>query len=286
MKYYIRILVLLFITSSFFLSCSTKKHSLGSNVSVVNSGFTAYKIQEGDSIINIANKFGINPEVISITNNIYDLQSLRVGMWLRIPNTSSQLASRSSANYISPNYHNTAQSFPPVKKVLNAKTKIVKEKKARIGWPIRTGKYTSGFGDRRGKFHHGIDISAKKGTPIFSANDGVIAYSGSGLRGFGKTVIIKGSKGLYTLYAHASKLYVKKGQKVTRGQKIAAVGSTGRSSGSHLHFEVRTKDKLGRYVVVDPVPLLDRYAKNKPRFKVNSRLDDILARADSHNHNF
>jgi len=286
MKYYIKILTLLFIISILFLSCTTKKHSLSNNISAVNSGFTAYKIQKGDSILKIANKFGVNPDIISITNNVYNPQSLRVGMWLRIPNSSSQLTSVATSNHISPNYHNTAQSYPPAKKVLSVKKKIVKEKKARIGWPIRTGKYTSGFGNRGRKFHHGIDISAKRGTPIYSANDGVIAYSGSGLRGFGKTVIVKGNKGLYTLYAHASKIYIKKGQKVTRGQKIAAVGSTGRSSGSHLHFEVRTKDKFGRYVVVDPVPLLDRYAKNKPRFKVNSRLDDILAKADSHNHNF
>ena len=301
MKSYIKILVLLLLTCSLFLSCSTKGYSRNQGISnlPLSSGFTAYKIQRGDSLLKIGNKFGVDPNVISITNNIYNPKNLRVGMWLRIPNSSTN---NLSANYFKeePNqqFENDAirnSLLSPSElssnkfargRLSSTKPKVIKKKQAPIGWPIRTGKYTSGFGYRGKKFHHGIDISAKRGTPIFSAHDGVVAYSGSGLRGFGKTIIVKGEKGLYTLYAHANKLYVKKGQRVTRGKKIASVGSTGRSSGSHLHFEVRTKDNLGRYVVVDPVPLLDRYAKKKPRFKLNSKLNDILARADSHNHNF
>ncbi len=303
MKYYIKILITLILVCCFFLSCSSRKYrSNGLDNLARSSGFTAYKVQPGDSLLKIAKKFQVDPSVITVTNHLHNPKNLRVGVWLRIPNTSADFAKNFSStdfnfekaefNHASHGEHslnkikrNNTQLGATSNRILVRKPKAVKKKKAaRIGWPIRTGKYTSGFGQRGKKFHHGIDISAKRGTPIYSAHNGVVAYSGSGLRGFGRTVIVKGEKGLYTLYAHANKLYVKKGQRVTRGQKIASVGSTGRSSGSHLHFEVRTKDNLGRYVVVDPVPLLNRYAKKKPRFKVNSKLNDILARADSHQH--
>ena len=99
------------------------------------------------------------------------------------------------------------------------------------GWrthPIR--------GTRR--LHTGMDFAANYGTPIRAAKPGTVIYSGW-YGGYGKTIIINHGKGITTLYAHSSKLYVKSGQKVKRGQAISAVGSTGLSTGPHLHFEVR-----------------------------------------------
>lgn len=88
------------------------------------------------------------------------------------------------------------------------------------------------------KFHTGIDIPAPKGTPVTSFDDGTVIYSG--VQGsYGNTVMVKHSNGVVTLYAHNSALTVSVGQKVKKGQVIAKIGTTGRSTGNHLHFEVR-----------------------------------------------
>lgn len=94
------------------------------------------------------------------------------------------------------------------------------------------------------QFHNGVDLAAPSGTPILAAYDGDVvaaAYSGS----MGNYIMIDHGSGLYTIYMHCSALYVSKGQTVTKGQNIAAVGSTGRSTGPHLHFSVRLN---GSYV--------------------------------------
>ncbi len=106
------------------------------------------------------------------------------------------------------------------------------------------GRITSGFGMRVHpifkvrKMHTGIDISAPAGTPIRAADGGVVVEAGY-IRGYGYTVIIDHGGGVATLYAHCSALLVQEGQEVQRGQVIARVGSTGYSTGPHLHFEIR-----------------------------------------------
>ena len=108
--------------------------------------------------------------------------------------------------------------------------------------PVR-GWVTSHFGYRfdpftgRRAFHRGMDISARAGTPIMAPADGVVTYTGP-YGGFGKTVMLFHGYGVSTLYAHASELHVVVGQKVKRGERIASVGNTGRSTASHLHYEV------------------------------------------------
>ena len=113
--------------------------------------------------------------------------------------------------------------------------------------PVETDWYSSGFGFRidpftgRRVFHEGVDFAAKTGTPIRAAAGGVVVYSDRHSE-YGKMVEIDHGDDMISRYAHASKLHVDVGQVVTQGQKIAEVGSTGRSTGPHLHFEIRHKD--------------------------------------------
>lgn len=115
----------------------------------------------------------------------------------------------------------------------------------RFLWPVpHFYKVSSEFGPRRGKHHDGIDIPAPRGTPIVAVDSGVVIYSDNGIRGYGNMVVLAHSDELFTVYAHNKKNLVIKGDKVKRGEIIAHVGNTGRSSGPHLHFEIRVKNKV------------------------------------------
>lgn len=103
-------------------------------------------------------------------------------------------------------------------------------------WPVNGGYVSSPFGGRRN--HKGVDIAAPKGTAIYAAEDGVVTLS-RWYTTYGNCIIIDHGNGIRTLYGHASKLVVKQGQKVKKGDLIALVGSTGRSTGNHCHFEIQ-----------------------------------------------
>ena len=104
-------------------------------------------------------------------------------------------------------------------------------------WPVR-GRVTSGYGYRWGRMHAGIDIAAPTGTPIRAAKNGRVIFSGT-MNGYGNVVVVDHGGGFSTLYAHQSRIASSRGQGVDQGQVIGYVGSTGRSTGPHLHFETR-----------------------------------------------
>jgi murein DD-endopeptidase MepM/ murein hydrolase activator NlpD len=139
-------------------------------------------------------------------------------------------------------------------------TKITNFSNGQIAFPTAKGTpITSGFGwrihpiTRERRFHTGIDFGAAMGSPIYAVDAGSVKLARE-KGGYGNTVIVNHGGGKSTLYGHASKLYVKEGQPVTRGQAIAAVGSTGMSTAPHLHFEVRVNDKP-----INPRPYLQQY---------------------------
>ena len=109
-------------------------------------------------------------------------------------------------------------------------------------WPAR-GVLTSGYGQRWGRPHRGIDIAAPIGTPIVAAAPGVVTYSGYNDGGFGYLVEVDHADGTMTRYAHNSRLLVKAGQQVNQGEQVSEMGSTGFSTGPHLHFEIHPGGK-------------------------------------------
>jgi murein DD-endopeptidase MepM/ murein hydrolase activator NlpD len=123
--------------------------------------------------------------------------------------------------------------------------------------PVKTAEFTSGYGIRSDPFqgraarHQGIDLAAPVGTPIFATADGIVSEAGWNSGGYGNLVKIDHGRGIETRYGHLSAILVRAGQHVTRGQQIARMGSTGRSTGSHLHYEVRIDARA-----VNPIPFM------------------------------
>ena len=118
-------------------------------------------------------------------------------------------------------------------------------------WPAK-GTLTSGYGWRWGRMHKGIDIAAPIGTPIMAAAPGEVIFAGWNSGGYGNLVKLQHSDGSVTFYAHNHRVLVGKGQKVRQGQLIAEMGSTGRSTGPHLHFEIRPNGTTA----IDPIARL------------------------------
>ena len=124
----------------------------------------------------------------------------------------------------------------------------------KLMWPVE-GKVSSYFGPRGNRKHEGIDIPMPAGTPIRAAKNGVVTRTGNnstmGFRGYGNFVLLDHGGNMQTFYAHCSSVAVKEGQRIMQGQIIGYVGSTGRSTANHLHFEVRLNNTK-----VDPIPYL------------------------------
>ncbi|MDO4733168.1 MAG: M23 family metallopeptidase, partial [Bacillota bacterium] len=108
----------------------------------------------------------------------------------------------------------------------------------RLFYPV-AGSISSRFGPRRSSFHYGLDLAAEAGLSVQAAAGGLVTEAGWKNDAYGYTVMIDHGEGMETLYAHCSRLLVEEGQQVRAGEGIALVGSTGNSTGPHVHFEVR-----------------------------------------------
>ncbi len=145
------------------------------------------------------------------------------------------------------------------KKIVKTETKMVNVSGGSFGMPLAKIRVTSSFSYRRWhpilhryRPHHGTDFGASFGTPLYAVNSGVVSYAGW-MRGYGRVVKIRHKGGYESLYAHQSRIRVKLGQRVKKGQIIGYVGSSGRSTGPHLHFGLM---KNGRWI--DPMTVLRR----------------------------
>jgi len=134
----------------------------------------------------------------------------------------------------------------------NKPTKL--KQKPFFDWPVLEARMTRGFlpkgTKKRRRPHKGIDLAAQRGTAVMASHDGIVIYTGKQFKGYGKMIMIE-KDGWATLYAHLDKIVVYEGQKVRQGEVIGALGNTGRSSGPHLHFEIRKLDGP-----IDPLPYL------------------------------
>ena len=205
-----------------------------------------HKVAPGETMYRIAKNYGITVEELSAANGISDPRTLALGQELLIPGFDTPTpGNKPSTSGASPR--------PPV--VVTApgraapRPRPVPETKGTLDWPLRGVLYAR-FGKKGREPHDGIDLAVPAGTPVKTGQEGEVLYAGE-QRGYGLIVIIRHSERLITLYAHNRDLRVRTGQKVRRGQVIATVGESGKTSGPQLHFEVRVDGKP-----VDPLDYL------------------------------
>jgi murein DD-endopeptidase MepM/ murein hydrolase activator NlpD len=239
---------------------------------------TTYVVGAGDSLWSIANRFNVEIDTIFGSNPLRNPDVLKPGMALRVPNqdgifvtirkgeTVDQLAKKykiSAAKIRSVNAGADLAILVPGRELFlpgaapeattsaddDSKPVVKAEKNVSRGfrWPL-IGKINSPFGwrrhpiSRRRQFHTGMDIKGPRGRAIHAAKAGRVVYVGW-MSGYGRTVVVNHGNGYSSFYAHCQTLNVRQGQAVTPNSVIASVGSSGRATGTHLHFEVRLNNR-------------------------------------------
>lgn len=204
-----------------------------------------HKVEKGQTLYRIARAYGLTADELMKVNGIEDPTQLQVGQELWIPGVGEQ---KPVTPFDSPEPTPPSRTLPPEPKGPQ-KAVEVGRKDGVLAWPLRGVLYAR-FGRKGKEPHDGIDLAAPAGTPVKTAAPGEVLFAGD-QKGYGLIAIVEHPGGLVTLYAHNRDLRVKTGQKVRAGQVVATVGDSGRTSGPHLHFEVR-KDGIP----VDPLEYL------------------------------
>jgi len=232
------------------------------------AGNNVHIVKPGETIYSLARHYHLTPMAIAKANNVGLNHRVKVGDLVVIPGQAGaaprlatvapavqpkpaqaapQVAARPAAarppvapkvaqNDAPPGANIVAPAADPLPEPAQTGTT---SHNVSLRWPVR-GKVIQAFGPKSGGGQNdGINVSVPEGTPIKAAEDGVVAYSGNELKGYGNLVLVRHSNGFVTAYAHASELNVKKGETIKRGQVIGKAGTTGNVSSPQLHFEVR-----------------------------------------------
>ena len=218
----------------------------------------------GDTLYSISRKYSVPVNDLAVMNNLSAPFVLSIGQKLKVPDLSKAPVRIATAATTSTIYGNTPVSSSVTEKTQSASkttsaTTKSKEKissdpnkklpaisarsSSKFSWPVR-GKILSNYGAKSdGLFNDGINIAAEKGTAVKAAENGVVAYAGNEVKGMGNLIIVQHSGGWMTVYAHMDSMVVRRGAKVSVGQKIGTVGETGKVDKPQLHFEIRKGTK-------------------------------------------
>jgi len=232
---------------------------------------SVHVVNPGETLASIARHNHLTVAELARANNIDPSAKLKLGSRLNVPAKNAAAAAQPALQAAvapavvpapgmkvataAPQSARYAQANPPAEEV--AAEAPVKASEATgalptFRWPVR-GKVITGYGAKtNGKSNDGINLAVPEGTPIKAAEDGVVAYSGNELKGYGNLVLVRHANGYVTAYAHASELLVKRGDSIKRGQVIAKSGQSGEVGSPQLHFEIRKGS-----TPVDPLQFLN-----------------------------
>jgi murein DD-endopeptidase MepM/ murein hydrolase activator NlpD len=227
---------------------------------------TVHVVNRGDTLMSIAHRNHVPVAELAKANNLDTSAKLSLGMKLTVPGARSAAAApmvqpaapvQQLAAAAPQQSARLAQATTNVEEKPTAEAPVVKPGEATgalptFRWPVR-GKVITSYGAKtNGKANDGINLAVPEGTPVKAAEDGVVAYSGNELKGYGNLVLVRHSNGYVTAYAHASELMVKRGDTIKRGQIIAKSGQSGEVGSPQLHFEIRKGSSP-----VDPLQFLN-----------------------------
>jgi murein DD-endopeptidase MepM/ murein hydrolase activator NlpD len=231
--------------------------SVGPARTALTPGSAMHTVAPGETLHSIARHYNKPVLVLAKANNIAPDTVVRVGSRIVIPGAASAAATATPNPLQVPARHNepaVAAAEPTVSARVaapvapdNAEPPAGNVKSADVTgaggpgfrWPVR-GRVIANFGPKpNGLQNDGINLAVPEGTPVKAADDGVVAYAGSELKGYGNLVLVRHSNGFVTAYAHTSEIMVKRGESVKRGQVIAKSGQTGSVTSPQLHFEIR-----------------------------------------------
>lgn len=217
-------------------------------------------VAAGDTLYSLSRKYSVPVNDLAVMNNLSAPFTLSVGQKLKVPNLDSAVVrAASSAPSASPTKTVAASSSVGTKTATSTPAAKPKEKissdpnkklptigarsSSKFSWPVR-GTILSHYGAKSGGlFNDGINIGASRGTAVKAAENGVVAYAGNEVKGMGNLIIIQHSGGWMTVYAHMDSMNVRRGTRVSVGQKIGTVGATGKVDQPQLHFEIRKGTK-------------------------------------------
>ena len=221
-------------------------------------------VQKGDTIYSISRRYNVDMSVLTRTNNLYAPYSIYLGQILKLPGSVVEPTEHWISLKKRPTQtaaRNTAKSAPKQTKTGRKSTRKTAVRlptppdraKAKFAWPVN-GTVMNKFGSAGGGRHNdGINIKVAEGTFVRAAENGVVAYAGNELKGFGNLLLVKHADGWITAYAHNKEFLVKRGDTVKRGQPMAKAGKTGNAKEPQLHFEIRRGTKA-----VDPMTYLEK----------------------------
>jgi murein DD-endopeptidase MepM/ murein hydrolase activator NlpD len=220
------------------------------------AGGKVHIVRSGETLMSISRRTGVSVTALARANRLHTTSRLSVGDRLTIPSggyavASAHAASAPQAAQARPaplqkvaslgpvHTANVAKEDQPQKPETAVKTAEPAGAMPSFRWPVR-GRVIAGFGSKpNGTQNDGINLAVPEGTPIKAADDGVVAYAGNELKGYGNLVLIRHANGFVSAYAHASEIMVKRGDTIKRGQVIAHAGQTGNVTSPQLHFEIR-----------------------------------------------
>ncbi len=201
-------------------------------------------VKKGDTVYNVAKRYNIEMSKLTAANNLKSPFTLSIDQKLLLPGAMVSVKNTQTTSSESKNVSKTKkQTTKKTNYQPSDGVKPAKYRKSKFVWPVR-GTVISDFGPiAKGRNNDGINIKAPLGTAVKAADKGIVAYAGNELKGFGNLILIKHSDGWITAYAHNDQMFVKKGQRIIKGEKIATVGKSGSVNTPQLHFEVRAGKK-------------------------------------------
>ncbi len=237
-------------TLLFLSACSANRAPVSDRGALHSNKLTYHIVSRGETLYSIAWRYGVDYKDLARRNGINRQFTIFPGQKIYLNGTAPRAKASTKVVQAPVSSPSPPRSKTTTKPRVAPKTPTVSHSSLKWQWPAQ-GKVLAGFSSQK-SLNKGVDINGRLGESVLAAASGVVVYAGSGIRGYGKLLIVKHNEHYLSAYAHNSKLLVRERESVKAGQKIAEIGNSG-TDRSKLHFEIRREGKP-----VDPLQYLPK----------------------------